>query len=99
MYLYVLVCILQNELMHESDAEVARRNEMIRIYQASKEAMRIIGDINATTMSTPLPPPVDDGNDFEVISSARSVCSFVCFFVRSFWCLFLLLRFFDFHFR
>lgn len=60
-----------NELMHESDAEVARRNEMIRIYQASKEAMRIIGDINATTMSTPLPPPVDDGNDFEVISSAR----------------------------
>ena len=54
--------------MHESDAEVLRRAEMLRIYQASKEALKIIGDINATTTTTSLPPPVvDDGAGFEVI--------------------------------
>ena len=60
---------LQNELMHESDAEVQRRNEMLRIYQASKEALKIIGDINATTITTSLPPPVvDNGAEFEHVS-------------------------------
>lgn len=54
--------------MQESDQEVARRNEMIRIYQASKEALQIIGDISANTTSTPLPPPVDD---YEYDSSFR----------------------------
>lgn len=54
--------------MQESDQEVARRNEMIRIYQASKEALRVIGDISANTTSTPLPPPVDD---YEYDSSFR----------------------------
>jgi len=63
-----------NELMHESDAEVQRRNEMLRIYQASKEALKIIGDINATTTTTSLPPPVaDDG--FEVIPSRPATSS------------------------
>lgn len=56
--------------MHESDAEVQRRNEMLRIYQASKEALKIIGDINATTVTTALPPPVADNGsgDFEHVS-------------------------------
>ena len=54
--------------MHESETEVQRRNEMLRIYQASKEALKIIGDINATTISTGLPPPVaNDDAGFEVI--------------------------------
>lgn len=64
-----------NDLMNESDTEVTRRNEMIRIYQASKEALKIIGDLHQSTVSTPLPPPVDDSrydfsqNDFEPVSA------------------------------
>jgi len=54
-------------MMHESESEVQRRNEMLRIYQASKEALKIIGDINATTISTSLPPPVASDDGFEVI--------------------------------
>lgn len=56
-------------MMHESDIEVQRRNEMLRIYQASKEALKIIGDINATTVTTSLPPPVaSESGDFEQIA-------------------------------
>ncbi|XP_065067999.1 dynamin-1-like [Rhopilema esculentum] len=55
-----------NDMMHESDAEVARRNEILRIYHASKEALKIIGDVSSTTVSTPLPPPVEhDLTDFD----------------------------------
>ena len=55
-------------MMHESDAEVARRNEILRIYHASKEALKIIGDVSASTVSTPLPPPIErDSTDFDHI--------------------------------
>ena len=57
--------VLQNELMHESDEEVNRRNEMLRIYQASKEALRIIGDISQSTMYTPTPPPVENSIEID----------------------------------
>lgn len=54
--------------MHESDAEVARRNEILRIYHASKDALKIIGDVSATTVSTALPPPVEhDITDFDFV--------------------------------
>ena len=49
--------------MNESDSEVARRNDMIRIYQASKEALKIIGDLHASTIATSLPPPVEQHHD------------------------------------
>jgi len=45
--------------MKESDAEVARREEMLRMFHSLKEALRIIGDIDASTVTTALPPPVD----------------------------------------
>lgn len=61
-----------NDLMHESEEEVARRTEMLRIYQASKEALKIIGDINSNTMSAPLPPPVED---YEIDTSVRPASS------------------------
>ena len=47
-----------NDLMTESEGEAQRRSEMVRIYEASREALRIIGDINTSTVSTSLPPPV-----------------------------------------
>lgn len=46
--------------MEESAEQAQRRDEMLRMYHALKEALSIIGDINTTTVSTPMPPPVDD---------------------------------------
>ncbi|XP_055014661.1 dynamin-2 isoform X1 [Boleophthalmus pectinirostris] len=50
----------QGSLMEESAEQAQRRDEMLRMYHALKEALVIIGDISATTISTPVPPPVDD---------------------------------------
>ena len=58
----------QNEMMHESDEEIARRNEILRIYHASKDALKIIGDVSVSTISTTLPPPVErDNTDYEIV--------------------------------
>lgn len=48
----------QNSMMEESPEEAAKREEMLRMYHACKEALKIIGDINMATKSTPIPPPV-----------------------------------------
>ncbi|XP_073397199.1 dynamin-1 isoform X7 [Dendrobates tinctorius] len=53
-------CGDQNTLMEESLEQAQHRDEMLRMYHALKEALNIIGDINTTTISTPMPPPVDD---------------------------------------
>uniref|UniRef100_UPI00358F9E41 dynamin-1-like n=1 Tax=Myxine glutinosa TaxID=7769 RepID=UPI00358F9E41 len=50
----------QNSLMEESQEQAQRRDDMLRMYHVLKEALSIIGDISTTTISTPLPPPVDD---------------------------------------
>ncbi|CAN9505617.1 unnamed protein product [Ophioblennius macclurei] len=50
----------QNSLMEESADQAQRRDEMLRMYHALKEALHIIGDITTSTVSTPVPPPVND---------------------------------------
>ncbi|XP_037544982.1 dynamin-3 isoform X1 [Nematolebias whitei] len=50
----------QNSLMEESADQAQRRDEMLRMYHALKEALNIIGDISTNTISTPVPPPVND---------------------------------------
>ncbi|XP_069380846.1 dynamin-2 isoform X2 [Paralichthys olivaceus] len=50
----------QNSLMEESADQAQRRDEMLRMYHALREALHIIGDISTTTISTPVPPPVND---------------------------------------
>ncbi|XP_036069119.1 dynamin-3 isoform X4 [Oryzias melastigma] len=50
----------QNSLMEESADQAQRRDEMLRMYHALKEALQIIGDISVNTISTPVPPPVND---------------------------------------
>ncbi|XP_008286749.1 dynamin-2 isoform X1 [Stegastes partitus] len=50
----------QGSLMEESAEQAQRRDEMLRMYHALKEALVIIGDISTTTVSVPVPPPVDD---------------------------------------
>ncbi|XP_075941952.1 dynamin-2 isoform X3 [Anarhichas minor] len=51
----------QSILMEESADQAQRRDELLRMYHALKEALLIIGDISTGTISTPVPPPVNDG--------------------------------------
>lgn len=53
-------CGDQNTLMEESAEQGQHRDEMLRMYHALKEALSIIGDISTSTVTTALPPPVDD---------------------------------------
>uniref|UniRef100_A0A8C9TFS8 Dynamin n=1 Tax=Scleropages formosus TaxID=113540 RepID=A0A8C9TFS8_SCLFO len=53
-------CGDQNTLMEESAEQAQHRDEMLRMYHALREALNIIGDISTSTVSTALPPPVDD---------------------------------------
>ncbi|XP_046609487.1 dynamin isoform X9 [Neodiprion virginianus] len=48
----------QSSMMEESPEEAQKREEMLRMYHACKEALRIIGDVSMATVSTPVPPPV-----------------------------------------
>ncbi|CAH2068389.1 unnamed protein product, partial [Iphiclides podalirius] len=48
----------QSQMMEESPEEAQKREEMLRMYHACKEALRIIGDVSMATVSTPVPPPV-----------------------------------------
>ncbi|XP_017774818.1 PREDICTED: dynamin isoform X2 [Nicrophorus vespilloides] len=48
----------QATMMEESPEEAQKREEMLRMYHACKEALRIIGDVSMATVSTPVPPPV-----------------------------------------
>lgn len=50
----------QESLMEESPELAQHREEVLRMYHALKEALSIIGDVNVGTVTTPLPPPVDD---------------------------------------
>lgn len=45
--------------MEESAEEAQRRDELLRMYHATKEALQIIGDVTTSTVTTPMPPPVD----------------------------------------
>lgn len=49
----------QNALMDESQEQAQRRDEVLRTHQALKEALHIIGDISTSTITVPMPPPVD----------------------------------------
>ncbi|XP_022053663.1 dynamin-1a isoform X2 [Acanthochromis polyacanthus] len=53
-------CGDQNSLMEESQEQAQHRDEMLRMYFALKEALSIIGDISTSTITTAMPPPVDD---------------------------------------
>ncbi len=46
--------------MEESAEEAQRREELLRMYHATKEALEIIREVSTNTVSTPVPPPVND---------------------------------------
>jgi len=45
-------------MMEESADEALKREEMLRMYHACKEALKIIGDVSTATIGTSAPPPV-----------------------------------------
>ncbi|XP_075942881.1 dynamin-1a isoform X2 [Anarhichas minor] len=53
-------CGDQTTLMEESQEQAQHRDEMLRMYHALREALSIIGDISTSTITTTMPPPVDD---------------------------------------
>ena len=54
--------------MEESADESQKREDMLRMYHATKDALTIIGDVSMKTVSTPQPPPVK--NDWLKADSA-----------------------------
>jgi len=46
--------------MEESADEAMHREEILRMYHATKDALNIISEASMNTISTPLPPPVDN---------------------------------------
>ena len=57
-------------MMEESADETQRREEMLRMYHATKDALQIISEVATTTVSTPTPPPVKD--DWLEVSNGSS---------------------------
>lgn len=43
--------------MEESADEAIKREEMLRMYHACKEALKIIGDVSTATIAGPTPAP------------------------------------------
>lgn len=50
----------QKTLMEESPEEVKKRQEILRMYHACKQALQIISDVSMHTSYHPVPPPVSD---------------------------------------
>lgn len=48
----------QGALMEESKESAAKREEMIKMYHACKDALQLVQDVNIKTVHTPLPPPI-----------------------------------------
>ncbi|XP_037935606.1 dynamin isoform X4 [Teleopsis dalmanni] len=48
----------QVQMMEESAESATKREEMLRMYHACKEALNIISEVSMVTVSSPLPPPV-----------------------------------------
>lgn len=59
-------------MMEESAEEAVKREEMLRIYHACKEALKIIGDVSMATVSTPVPPPVKTNDDYLGMGGSRA---------------------------
>jgi len=72
-----LVAILYSEcngadLMKESQQEIERKTEMLKIYNSLKDAVKIVTDININTTGTAAPPPVDNSWIQDTAPSSRA---------------------------
>lgn len=65
-------CGDQDMLMEESEMESHRREEMLRMYHACKEALRIIGDVNMSSM-TSAAAPISYESEYAHSKTAESI--------------------------
>ena len=61
---------LQQGMMEESADEALRREEMLRMYHACKEALKIIGDISTATIHSG--PQSSVRTDYSALSTTSS---------------------------
>ncbi|KAI6646167.1 Dynamin-1 isoform X10 [Oopsacas minuta] len=52
-----------SEMMIESQVSEQQRKEVLSMYQTTKQALEILSDINNSTISTGVPPPIIDNDD------------------------------------
>ena len=71
-------------MMEESAEEALKREEMLRMYHACKEALHIIGDVSMATVSTPVPPPVKNDWLASGMDNPRYVTLGVCKYILVF---------------
>ena len=55
--------------MEESAEEALKREETLRLYNSTKEALRIIGDVARDTIQEPIPPPIRNDYSFSSLSA------------------------------
>lgn len=60
-------------LMEESPEEERRRTDLMKTYQACKEALKIISEVSMKTTSTPIPPPSKNHNNQFNLNSNHTV--------------------------
>ncbi len=46
--------------MEESADEAQKREDLLRMYHATKDALSVLSEVSTSTYSTPIPPPVKD---------------------------------------
>ena len=66
----MIISYLQQGMMEESADEALRREEMLRMYHACKEALKIIGDISTATINSSSAPQVR--TDWSGLSASSS---------------------------
>lgn len=60
--------------MDESPEEALRREELMRMYNALRDALKVISDVNLNTYSTPTPPPVKE--ELAGLDLADDLCAY-----------------------
>ena len=55
--------------MEESAEEAMKRDETLRIYNATKEALKIIADVARDTISESIPPPIKANDSYSSLSA------------------------------
>jgi hypothetical protein len=58
--------------MEESADEAIKRDETLRIYNATKEALKIIADVARDTISESIPPPIKYNDSISSLTAPSS---------------------------
>ena len=61
--------------MDESPEEALRREELMRMYNGLRDALKVISDVNLNTYSTPTPPPLKEDPLMAGLDLADDLCA------------------------